>query len=405
MDTSKRETWKPFLQFTEGLTSLAKGNAFGAPGMPEINDKSAWFNLMEHHGVDSYLDDAVSVDAAIDFSISAYQRSLEWCSTIIDYDDMILAPLVFNIRPWQHDWVAMDEAQDTNPARRALAFKMLKPKGRFMAVGDDCQAIYGFTGADSDAMDLIADQLGSVTLPLNKTFRCPKAVVELAQQWVPDIEAADTNPDGVVAEIPIGKPDGSGESFWDEELTHEDVILCRNTAPLIDMAYALIKRGQPCKVEGRDIGESLLTLIRRWKTVKTIDQLVDRVETFKADQVARLLKKEREAAAQAIEDRCDTILVLCERMSEEGKKKLTDLVSFIEGLFQTSKVGDDQKLLTLSTIHKSKGREWPKVYLLGRDKFQPSPYAKQDWEVQQEINLMYVAVTRAQETFIDVIMD
>ena len=402
-----------FGSFTEKLVSLAKGQAFGCAGMPDHRDPTAWYDLMERHAVDSDLGVGIDPGSAIMFAIEAYRKSLEWCPTIIDYDDMILAPLFFKIRPWQHDWVLIDEVQDLNPARRALAFALMKPGGRFLGCGDDKQAIYGFTGADADGMAIITDMMKSDVLPLNRTFRCPKRVVALAQTWVPDIEAADTNIEGKVRRIPLGIPDAAGgrkrkkadQCLWDETLTAHDVILCRNTAPLIELAYAMIKRGMACRVEGRDIGKSLLTIIRKWKTVSTIDQLVDRVEKFKADQVARYLKRGRESAAQAVEDRCDTILILCDQMLEEGKTKLTDLVSFIERLFQTSKPGEDQKMLTLSTLHKSKGREWPRVYLLGRDKYQPSPYAKLEWEAEQERNLMYVAVTRAQKEFIDVVVE
>jgi ATP-dependent exoDNAse (exonuclease V) beta subunit len=58
--------------------------------------------------------------------------------------------------------------------------------------------------------------------------------------------------------------------------------------------------------------------------------------------------------------------------------------------------------VTLSTIHKAKGREWPKVFLLGRNRYMPSKYATQDWQLDQEKNLIYVAVTRAQEELIEV---
>jgi superfamily I DNA/RNA helicase len=49
----------------------------------------------------------------------------------------------------------------------------------------------------------------------------------------------------------------------------------------------------------------------------------------------------------------------------------------------------------LSTIHKAKGREWPSVLFL--DPFLlPAKWAEQEWEKQQESNLAYVGITRAQ---------
>jgi superfamily I DNA/RNA helicase len=58
--------------------------------------------------------------------------------------------------------------------------------------------------------------------------------------------------------------------------------------------------------------------------------------------------------------------------------------------------------LTLSSIHKSKGLEFPTVYLLGRNLWQPSPFASQPWMLAQENNLTYVAITRAKVNLIEV---
>ena len=68
-------------------------------------------------------------------------------------------------------------------------------------------------------------------------------------------------------------------------------------------------------------------------------------------------------------------------------------MEFIRGLFEDTT--GPQQVLTLSTVHKSKGREWSHVVLWGRNAFMPSKYARKDWQADQEKNLMYVAVTRA----------
>ena len=58
-------------------------------------------------------------------------------------------------------------------------------------------------------------------------------------------------------------------------------------------------------------------------------------------------------------------------------------------------------MITLSTIHKSKGREWKRVFWLDRLNTCPSPFAKQAWESQQEVNLQYVAATRSMSELIE----
>ena len=58
---------------------------------------------------------------------------------------------------------------------------------------------------------------------------------------------------------------------------------------------------------------------------------------------------------------------------------------------------DDEKPLTLSTIHSSKGLEWDSVFLIGMvDGVLPSSFSLDDSEeVEEESRLFYVAVTRA----------
>ena len=252
--------------------SYAKQRAFGV--LCSLEDVSEWFSLIEHFGLDESLpedngDGHIGIDELIAASIAAYKMSIERDVDIVDFDDMLLAPLIHNVRMWQKDWILLDEAQDTNPVRRALAKKMLKPTGRLIAVGDPAQAIYGFTGADSDALDIIKEELGCIELPLNLTYRCPKSVVALAQTWVPDIQAHKDNPEGIVRSIPfkgVAVPSfvsdadvGEGQvdipdtelPFWQmETLTRADVILCRNNAPLISTAFSMIRDGIVCVSKG-----------------------------------------------------------------------------------------------------------------------------------------------------------
>ena len=54
----------------------------------------------------------------------------------------------------------------------------------------------------------------------------------------------------------------------------------------------------------------------------------------------------------------------------------------------------------LATYHRSKGREWPRVFLLEHHLRCPSKAARQPWQLEQEGNLAYVAITRAQEDLI-----
>lgn len=393
-----------YRSFVKDAVSLAKQRAFGV--LCSVNDASAWYDMIAHYD----LEDALAGDGAealehlgmddrvtegLRWAYRALAASVKQDREVVDFDDMIYAPLVHNARVWQNDWVLVDEAQDTNPARRALAKKMLRPGGRFVAVGDPRQAIYGFTGADNDALELIKREFGCTELPLTVTYRCPKAVVRFAQQWVSHIEAAATAPEGAVLDM----PEAIFQNLPATELGPDAAVLCRNTAPLVDLAFALIRRGIPCHVEGKDIGRGLLALAGKWK-VKTCEGLRTKLDQYLTRESARLLAKGQEQKAENLADRVQTLMVIMSGLPAGAT--VADLRQSIEALFGDTPDGQPAENLTLSTVHKSKGREWPTVYLLGRARFMPSPYARQDWQLEQEENLIYVAATRAQERLVEV---
>jgi superfamily I DNA/RNA helicase len=203
MMTKKADMCVRYASFVKKAVSLAKQRAFGF--LNSIDDQSQWYAMIDHFGLEESLEDEDSVDMEhiVKLCIAVYKKGVALDYEMIDFDDMITAPLIHKVRCHQYDWVMIDEAQDTNPARRALAMKMLKPGARMVVVGDPNQAIYGFTGADNDSMDQIKAALGSIELPLNLTYRCPKAVVRLAQTWVPDIQAHESNPEGVVRTVSL----------------------------------------------------------------------------------------------------------------------------------------------------------------------------------------------------------
>jgi len=360
----------------------AKQEGFGFFDDRQIGDVGAWYQMIDHYGINSF-DDTTYTDFVIRQAQWVYRASLN-DTQCIDFDDMILFPLIKNMRvKFQKDYLFIDEAQDLSRSRQALARKFIKPSGRVIIVGDDRQAIYGFSGADADALTNLKRQLKAVELPLSITWRCPKAVVRQAQTIVPDIEAAETADEGLV-EAMTELPD---------DLGRETAILCRNTAPLIEMAYQLLARKIPVKVEGREIGEGLINLVNRWK-VNTIDKFLDRLEDYRDREIQKAKAKDRDSRVQQIEDKCDTLRLIANECLNNGKTSRADIVAYIEDLFAD---GADHCTI-LATYHRSKGREWPRVILLNHDSLCPSRWATKEWELLQEANLAYVAFTRAQNS-------
>lgn len=377
--------YAPFESNVLSLVSYAKQAGIGA--MSSADDNQAWLDLIEHFDIDTTDNDALVISLAK----KTLQKSIEQDMKIVDFDDMIYAPLVHKVKAFQYDWVLIDEAQDTNASRRALSLMMLKRGGRLVAVGDRHQAIYGFTGADADALDLIAAAVNAKRLPLTVTYRCPKSVVEYARKWVSHIEAHESAPDGIVRAI--------GE---DEKITIAakpgDAILCRFNAPIVKMAYQFIAAGIPAKVEGREIGSGLKALARRWKS-KSFDALLNHLDDHLDKETAKYRAKEQESKSVAVEDRVNCLKLLITRV-QNSKVKFTDpveaLCAEIDKIFSDD-VGVESVLL--SSIHKSKGREWHNVFWLQTG---PSKWARKAWELDQEDNLCYVASTRAKHQLITV---
>jgi DNA helicase-2/ATP-dependent DNA helicase PcrA len=383
------------LQIPEGYQSFvgkaigfAKQRALGVFGL--ISDRAQWNAIVDRFDLTEELDDNHDLETAITLSISALEYSNTLCRKIIDFDDMIYAPIFFGAKLWQYDWVFVDEAQDTNPARRALARKLVKPNGRIIFVGDRAQAIYGFTGADSDAVDQIIKEFSCKELPLTVTYRCPKSIVKEAQAYVSHIQAHETAPEGEVVRL------DKREQLDCTKLEQSDAILCRKTAPLVELAFRLIRKGVACHVEGRDIGAGLAKLLTKWKSVKSVDKYLEKLEAWSTKQLEILKAKGKEYQAEGLLDRVDTIKVLC-----EGCETVAEVKTKIDKMFADSDdEGKRNNNLTLSTVHKAKGREWNTVYVYGFNKWMPSKMAKQDWQLEQERNLIYVAMTRAKKKLI-----
>jgi len=105
----------------------------------------------------------------------------------IDFDDMLWLAHRWKITLPAVSVVLLDEAQDTNSVQRALldmALNKLLHQGRLIAVGDPHQSIYGFRGADHDAMDALQRDFNMTPLALSVSYRCSQAVVAEAQKYL-----------------------------------------------------------------------------------------------------------------------------------------------------------------------------------------------------------------------------
>lgn len=350
------------------------------------NNDSVWYDLIEHYDLEADLEEE-SIENLIEACKLVLKMHFSMRHELIDFDDMIWLPIVTGTRVWQNDWVLVDEAQDSNPARRALARKMLKPNGRAIFVGDRHQAIYFFAGADSDAVDQIVKDFNCKLLPLTVTYRCAKDIVNEARKIVNHIEAHPNASVGTVETIEY-----NDWKFVDLKKT--DAIICRNTKPLVKLAYTLIANNIPCHVEGRDIGKGLEALVNKWKSIKRVDKYLEKLNDWADVQYQKLIAKKKDLQADSLRDRVETVAVIC-----KGCHTLDEVRQKINKLFSDTKEGE-HKDVTLCTAHRSKGREFDRVFILGWNRYMPSPMARTVEQQEQEENLRYVAVTRAENTLV-----
>ena len=376
------------------IVSMAKQRGFGAMGTPlHLISNLTWQTMISYFGLDQNLPENARMDQVIAFAKVVLNKSNQNLN-VIDYDDMVYLPLQRNLRMLTHDWVLIDEAQDTNPTRRALAAKMLAPGGRLVAVGDPRQAIFGFTGADNDSLLILEREFDCKRMPLTVTFRCPKAVVEHARQWVSHITAHESAPEGEVLSMEYD------DDFF-AMVQAGDAVICRQNKYLVRAFFQFIRDGKPAKIEGRAVGAGLAALAGKWRKITSLDRLTDKLEDYLKKEVDKAIAAKQEQRADNVTDQVETLYVLIERARATGIDNVAGLVNMIDGMFDDN-VADDTRLITLCSAHRSKGLEWNRVFLLGRDELMPSHFARQDWQLEQEINLIYVAVTRAKKTLVEV---
>ena len=329
------------------LVRLAKAAGINSGYNLPPPDKEDWLAIAEAH-------DIIEPEGLLPHA--------EWllhenCKTafqgLIDFDDQIYMSVKYRSVFTKYASVAVDEAQDLSPLQHIMIERSMRPDAQLTVVGDPAQAIYGFRGASSSSFQDFVRKFNLKVNPLTASFRCPRAVVREAQKYVQDIEAAGTV-EGHVSTIsgPITPQAGY-------------TVLCRTNAPLIKLAFESLRKHIPPNYLGRDFMSGLKALHKKYPTVGKLEGWAE----------AERGKAKSDAAKARVEDRYQSMQTL---------HATGDVDKALEKLLATPKEG----ALTLSTIHKIKGKEALKVIYF--DYFN-------EWIGAQEDNIKYVGVTRSQD--------
>jgi len=306
-----------------------------------------------------------------------------------DYTDMIFLPAIDNgIWFFPQDYVFVDEVQDLNRCQIRIIEKVLKKnkttkklEGRLIAVGDFYQGIYGFNAADEKSFEWFEKFPKTKVLPLSVSFRCSQAVIRKAQEIVPDIKALPDAPEGSVRDGSVLAEAQSG-----------DFILCRTTMPLVKLFFEFLTQRKKAIIKGSDIGVHLIELIGKINNIDTLIKFWEaELQTYRNDlKKEGVLNPTEHSGYATLEDKVNTLLFLA-RISDS----VLDLKYKIKSIFT-----DEIQGIVLSTVHKIKGLEANRVFIIRPDLL-PMQVSK-PWQAIQEKNLQYVAYTRAK---LDLIFD
>lgn len=333
----------------------------------------------------------------------------------IDYTDMIYLPNVITGVPRidcngnksfhalsfpQFDFVFVDEAQDFNILQQKIVRKLLKPGGRFVAVGDDFQCIYSFMGADSESFSRFQRFPNTTKIDLDVCFRCPKSVIKVVQTIAPHIRAFENNIEGEV----VGLSDGKKISV--EDAQPGDLILCARNAPLVKACYRLLAQQKKAYIRGKNFGEGLVNLVKKCRSndLKDVKTYLNKYLEKYQQRLAKAkpnLSRTQILESNLYESQVDKTDIIHHLIIENGTvKDKASLIAKIRSLFKDAATEG----VTLSTVHKAKGDEADNVFILHYSDFTGvGKKEKQAWEIEQMRNLHYVALTRPKKAlyFVD----
>ena len=319
---------------------------------------------------------------------------------IIDYTDMLYLPFVWNLRASRtYSFLFIDECQDLSKSQLAVVLKYGQKDGRILAVGDPYQSIYGFAGADIESFGRIKKMINANPLPLTTCFRCPPNVVALAASIRKDISASKQE-QGVIREInfkqvvKMAKPD--------------DLIISRYKEPILFLIFEFINQNMRVQIhrdEVNSIIDELKNLFKQEERATVIAESVGGFEELKETVLNRwIFIIEREARKMGtpterrvfIDAKTDYLNNRLEFMHKKYLQwktachTINDLLRRIKDFISAT-----DNCVKLSTIHRAKGLEAGRVFILNFDDLPHIKPNQKPWEIIQEQNLKYVAITRA----------
>ena len=293
-----------------------------------------------------------------------------------------------------HDrWRAftVDEYQDVNLLQQSLLDLWLGERDDLCAVGDDYQAIYGFTGASAEWLLALPRRFPHArVVRLERNYRSTAQVIELANRLVPRLGGSAKTLAPTLADGPepvVGPALSVVEHvrrLHAEGLALEQMaVLVRTNARTSEFEEAFHDAGIPfqgASLLARDGARQLLKALRgrQGPAAEVVRELAVR-QGLLAEVPEKL--GEREQTRQAD-------LARLVRLADDFAGEVDGFVELLHERFGAS-AGRGVHLLTL---HRAKGLEWDAVFL---PRVEEGELPVRRGDVAEERRLFYVGLTRA----------
>ncbi len=331
------------------------------------------------------------------------------CADLVENDAAVAAASRWRIR---HLFV--DEFQDVNPAQWRLLTAWLGDRTDLFAVGDPRQAVYGWNGADATLLDRLPELLpGTAVLRLDANHRSTPQVIAAARSVLGGDGGGDC--------APGGRPDGPAPTItgFDDDTDEADAVirwlrvvhrpgrpwshvavLARTNARLRPVAAALERAGIPFRLgPGSPAGAEVRGAIDALRAMPSGRSLRSALADLSVpdDTGGGGGRRGTGAGIPAALGRLADEHAVEDPGGSVGGFLAWVAATVAEGA--ASEVDPDADSVELCTFHRAKGLEWPAVALLGlEDGLVPIAYATSASARAEERRLLYVALTRAEES-------
>jgi hypothetical protein len=165
-----------------------------------------------------------------------------------------------------------------------------------------------------------------------------------------------------------------------EDIPERAAIVCRNNAPLFSLALNLIRNGRYPELASGNLEKRITKILSK---LGHADMPIDQV--LLALELWREKERKKVKDVDSVEDLYQCLLIFTENAFD-----LDEVIRNADKVFRSAGP------IKLMTGHKSKGLEFPHVFILDRDLIRLRN--KDGSPNDQERNLLYVMQTRAQET-------